>query len=136
MTEGEMSEPLATLAFMALDHGIDSVRQGGPLIPFALHEGPDGERHLTRFMADRIEEGESKARAFARDATDAVRVAIAWDGYLTVDGERSDAIFVEAQERGTSPSSILAQRYRPKARLRKFETIGNPALCGHGELTP
>jgi hypothetical protein len=130
----EMGEALATLAFMAPDHGIDSIREGGPLTPFVMHEDRDGQRHLNRFVAETLEEGVGRAREFARDDVPAERIAVAWDGYLTVDGVRSDAIFVEAQETGETSSVILAQRYRPKARLRKFETIGNPALCGHGDL--
>ena len=103
-----MTEALATLAFVALDHGIESVREGGPLIPFAIHEGLDGERNLTRFVAEREKEGEARAREFARQNIADGRVAIAWDGYLTVDGDRADAILVEAPWRAERPVRALA----------------------------
>ena len=45
-----------------------------------------------------------------------------------------DAIFAEALE-ADGTVTIFAQRYKPKARLRSFETIGNPALVpGKGKL--
>ena len=38
----EYSQELIELAFAALDHGIDSVREGGPLIPFVMTESGEG----------------------------------------------------------------------------------------------
>jgi hypothetical protein len=58
---------------------------------------------------------------------------VVYDGYLTVAGERSDAIFVEAQERGSTASVIFAQRYRPGGRFKKFNTIGNAAFVSEGD---
>ena len=44
--ESEMNEPnpkLMDVIFLALDHGIESVKSsGGPLIPFVITEGPNG----------------------------------------------------------------------------------------------
>ena len=120
------------LAFFALDHGVESIKNGGPLVPFAVTEGPDG-RNLERFASERLEEGQAHARAHVRSAGDAVRVAITYDGFVTLEGERSDAILVEAQERNRPASVILAQRYRPGGRLRRFSTIGNAAFLGDGE---
>ena len=119
------------VVFAALDHGIDSVRDGGPLIPFVLAERAEG-RDLARFAAETLEQGHAQARRHA-GSSDAQRVAVSYDGYLTVEGERSDAVFVEAQERGSESSVIFAQRYRPGGRLRKFSIIGNAAFAGEGE---
>jgi hypothetical protein len=120
------------LAFMALDHGVGSVAQAGQLTPFVVTEVA-GERRLSRFAAERLEEGLAYARAFAREADDAQRVAVVYDGYLTLAGERSDAVYVEAQERGAETAVVLAQRYRPAGRFKKFATIGNPGLLGPGD---
>ena len=68
-----------------------------------------------------------------RSLPDAERVAIAYDGFVTVEGERSDAVLVEAHERGQPASVVVLQRYRPRALLKKFAVIGNPALAGEGE---
>jgi nucleotide-binding universal stress UspA family protein len=131
MSDIPASEELVDVVFAALDHGIDSVRDGGALVPFVLAEDADG-RSLTRFAASTLEESQAQARQHA-EASGAARVALAFDGYLTIDGERSDAILVEAQERGTDASVVFAQRYRPGGRLRKFSTVGNAAFTGPGD---
>ena len=117
------------LVFVALDHGIESVADGGPLIPFAVIA--DG-RELVRFAAETLEDGHAQARQHVRSG-DALRVAIAHDGYLTVEGERSDAVLVEAEERGQGTSLVFAQRYRPGGRFKKFATVGNAAFVASGD---
>ena len=125
----EASRELGDLLFFAVDHGVESIRDGGPLIPFVVVE-IGGERRLTRFAAERLEEGVAQAAAFANAQLREVdRCALAWDGYITIPGdERRDAIYVEGTERGRTNSVVLGQRYLPRRRLRKFTTIGNPAL--------
>jgi len=54
--------------------------------------------------------------------------AVAFDGYLTTDGERSDAAFVEAGERGQPEAVVFAQRYRVKKRSGKVERVKRPLL--------
>jgi hypothetical protein len=94
-------------------------------------ETADG-RELVRFAAETLEEGLAQARQHVR-AGDALRVAIAHDGYLTVGGERTDVVLVEAQEGSGSNSVVFAQRYRPGGRFKKFATIGNAAFVESGE---
>jgi len=130
----EMSQQFADLVFLALDHGIDSVRaSGGPLIPFVVFE-QEGTRELRRFVAERLEHSLQKARediaAFPPSVT---AYAIAYDGFLTVQGTKFDAILVEASERGRPVGVRMAQRYTPKKLLRSFQTVGNPALLGECE---
>ena len=59
------------LVFLALDHGIESVRGGGPSIPFVVAETA-GERHLQRFVANTLEERLHHARAAASALPDTV----------------------------------------------------------------
>ena len=119
------SNDLMEFALFALDHAADSVLpSSGPLVPFCLIE-VGGERKLTRFLGD-LEEGQQAARDKASQTPGAERAAVAWDGYLTVEGTRTDAVFVEASERGDSESVILAQRYT------SGERAGNPVLVGRG----
>ena len=130
----QMSEKFATLVFLALDHGVDSVRaSGGPLIPFIVVE-QDGKRELRRFVAERLEEGQQRAReAVAALPPSATAYALAYDGYITVQGTKFDAILVEASERSRPAGVRMAQRYTPKRFLRSFQTVGNPALLGKCE---
>jgi hypothetical protein len=59
---------------------------------------------------------------------------VAWDGYLTVEGERTDAVFVEAYEAGAESSTLLAQSYKAVGRIRKkIELVGNAAFVGRGD---
>ncbi|MGH2640194.1 MAG: hypothetical protein ACRDGO_00685, partial [Actinomycetota bacterium] len=64
---------------------------------------------------------------------------LAYDGYVKLpNGERSDAIYAEGVEADSAVVMGLAQRYRPKRPLRKFEAVGNPMLLppGSGKLDP
>ena len=121
---GPLDGPLGDLALFALTHAVRSVvPEGGPLIPFAMVETTDG-RALARFVGD-LEEAQARARDHVR-ASSAVRAAVAWDGYLTVEGVRTDALFVEAGEPGTA-GIVLAHRYRD-AGAGPAEAIGRPIL--------
>lgn len=126
------SDQLMEFALFALDHATASVvPEGGPLVPFSMTEGEEG-RKLARFPGE-LEAGQHHAREAVRAAADARLAAVAWDGYLTVDGQRSDAVFVEAAERGDDESVILAQRYAVSGRFRKkAEALGNAGLVGRG----
>lgn len=117
------------LAELALGHAVTSVvPEGGPLIPFAIVENAEGHRALNRFM-DELTAAQQHARDEVRSAPTAVRAAIAWDGYLTLDGQRQDAVFVEASDRGRA-SIVVAHRYRdvPGA----AEPIGGPVMVERG----
>jgi hypothetical protein len=130
----QMSALLADLAFLALDHGVDSVRaSGGPLTPFVAFE-KDGKRELHRFAAELLEDAQQRAREFIHAFPPSVTAyALAYDGYLTFQGTKFDAILVEASERGRPAGVRMAQRYIPKEQSRDFETVGNPALLGECE---
>ena len=131
----EISEAAARLVFVALDHAIDSIRDGGPLVPFVITDLA-GVHDLTRFAAGdlghagdlgaSVERAVEHVRSLAIGPDDSA--VVAYDGYLsTVPDGRQDAIFVEAID-GLGHVAFVAQRYRPKGRLRGFEVLGNPAL--------
>jgi hypothetical protein len=128
----EMSEKFADLVFLALDHGIDSVRaDGGPLIPFVVFV-QDGEAFMQRFATERLEEGPELARqAIAASPANVIAYALAYDGYITIEDTKFDAILVEASERDRPAGVRMAQRYIMKE--QNFETVGNPALLGECE---
>jgi hypothetical protein len=116
------------VVFAGLDHGIDSVRGGGPLVPFVIVEH-DGARALRRFVVGdpfELEESVAQAALFAREAAglSGDRLVLVYDAYLRMSDERFDATYAEGIE-GGSLAAIIAQRYRPKGRIRGLETIGN-----------
>jgi hypothetical protein len=127
----EISPETADLLFFGLDHGIDSVRAGGPMIPFVIAER-SGERSLARFVAETLEEGVAHAVDSIK-ANPADRSVLVYDGYLTLpSGEKFDAIYAEAVD-AAGHVTVMAQRYKPKRLLRGFETVGNPALLPSGQ---
>jgi hypothetical protein len=130
VSEVPASDNLIQFVFAALDHATSMVEDGSTLIPFVMSETAAG-RELVRFVSDTLEEGQAQARQHVAE-NPADRVGVVYDGYLTVEAKRFDAIFVEAQERGTEKSVIFAQRYRPGGRLRKFSTVGNAAFVDEG----
>ncbi|MBT2522329.1 hypothetical protein [Arthrobacter sp. ISL-28] len=125
----EYSEELVNLAFMALDHAIDSVVSSGvDLVPFVIREKGD-QRHLQRYVAGQLQESVAAARQSVRDEPLPDRIALAWDGFMTTQDGRQEAVFVESYEQGTPAGFILAQRYQRAGFLKKKrESLGNPAL--------
>jgi hypothetical protein len=127
----DVAPDTADLLFFGLDHGIDSVRGGGPLIPFVIAER-NGERTLARYVAETLEEGVAQAVDSIK-ANSADRSVLVYDGYLTLpNGEKFDAIYAEAVD-AAGEVTVAAQRYKPKRMLRGFETVGNPALLPSGQ---
>ncbi|WP_091336873.1 hypothetical protein [Micromonospora rhizosphaerae] len=62
-----------------------------------------------------------------RAIVDADGCTLAWDGYLTLDGQRRDAVFVRAHEGGQPSAALFAQRYAPAA---PFDELGNSVFLG------
>ncbi len=122
---------LMELVFMALDHGVDSIRSsGGPLVPFLMTETEDA-RNIHRFVTERLEDGPVEARNALWSAEERPQFAVVcYDGYLTAEGRRYDAVMAEAYDMNDPFCYLLAQRYKPKAFLSRFTTIGNAAFIG------
>lgn len=123
------SKELLEVTFFALDHAVESLRAGGPLVPFVIVETASG-RKLARFVAETLEGSIEQARRCLRGRTDVPRAELAYDGYFTLDGTRYDAVLVEAHEAGLAAPIMLCQRYEPKRRFRPLRTIGNPGDAG------
>src|ERR1700676_3020460 len=124
--ELQMSKLFDDLVFFALDHGVNSVREGGVLVPFIVYEN-DGKRSLHRYAADTLEESLRQARLAASRLPRTVEAcAMAYDGFVTLKDNKYDAIIVEAAEHGKPVGVKLAQRYYPKRFIRRFRTEGNP----------
>lgn len=124
---------LLDLAFLALDHGIGSISDAGgeTLIPFVLTQDRSG-RHLRRFVADTLEESVAAARShLAGLPTSVETVALAFDGFVTIQGTRSEAIIVQAQRRGFSQSANYAQRYQRDG--SRIAVVGNAAHLGEAD---
>jgi hypothetical protein len=126
----DASPKLGDLIFLALDHGVDSIRQGGPLVPFIMTD-TDGKRSFNRFVAEPYEKAVAEAKAAATKLPPQSHLyALAYDGFITVGGKKYDAIIVHGAERGQGNAYLLAQRYVPASNGKPLESIGNPAFIG------
>ncbi|WP_162943928.1 MULTISPECIES: hypothetical protein [unclassified Rhizobium] len=127
------SQAFAEFFFFAIDHGFASVEDGGgPLIPFTMLVDSAGQKKLTRFAMDKLEDGVQAAKNSVTPTGAIAMYAIAWDGFITIEGRKWDAICVEAGEAQTEFGVLLCQRYtaEKKGLLRKTRSVrvGNPAL--------
>lgn len=133
MTDFTPSQEFADFFFLAIDHGFGSVEDsGGPLVPFTMVVESTGNKRLSRFALERLEDGLEEARSSITTSSSLVRYAIAWDGFITWEGRKWDAILVEAGEQSQEHGVLFAQRYTQgkKGFFRKgrCERVGNPAL--------
>jgi hypothetical protein len=132
MNEGSNnSSELNDLMFLALDHGFASIEdKSGPLVPFVMVRTISCQKTMHRFVCERLEEGVKKAKAYIEaNKSELEMYAIAWDGYVTLEGKRWDAILVEASERSNELGFLLCQRYETKGTFKKKNhAVGNPAL--------
>jgi hypothetical protein len=113
-----------SLLLYAMDHAISALRDGRSLVPFVVADsGADPELH--RFDADDVQASLLGASRYVATECGGTAAVLVYDGLLTMGETASEAIYAETvDERGAV--AVVAQRYRPRTRLRRFETIGNP----------
>ena len=126
-----LPDAAAHLLGAAVADSLDSVRgSGSPFVPHLMvmeEPGDPRARRLThvRFPGE-LGEGLEQARARASEATgfvEASAYAIAWDAFLTVEGDRKDAVLVEVGSRQDAEGWLFAQAYGPvKQRFRRATT--------------
>ncbi|MGC1986763.1 MAG: hypothetical protein WA668_15365, partial [Candidatus Cybelea sp.] len=87
-----------------------------------------------RFVAQPYEVSLEKAVSFLRDNTDAAILVIAYDGFVTMDGARTDAILVRGYVNGATKTVVFAQRYARARFLKQFKTIGQPAFIAVADI--
>lgn len=133
------SAKFAEFFSLAIEHAFGSITDARrPLVPFAMTVGIDGQQRLTRFVTGRLEEGLERAiQHVDAHQHDLAMYAIAWDGHVTFEGERTNAILVEAGERKDPRSVVFCQRYREVRagllRRNRRRSVGEPALIDRPE---
>ena len=125
---------LVDMMFFGLDYGIDNIKINGKgaLVPFVVTE-KDGQNKLDRFVTERLEDGLNEGLRFLENEKESRFGVIVYDGFLTVDGQKIDAVLVKGFDRNDEVGYMIGQRYKPKKILRSFELIGNPAFIGNDE---
>jgi hypothetical protein len=117
--------------FSGLDHGVNSISDGGgPLIPFLMTQIGD-KKELKRFVTEKYEEGIGAAEKTLEDLTPKPDFAlIAFDGFITMENRKYDAIFVRAFDRTQNEGFEFCQRYIPNTEGDGIEPTGNSAFVG------
>lgn len=132
-SQEDVERKLNAITFLAIDHGMGSVSDGCcPMTAFAITEDEEGKRTLDRFITERIEQGVERAKQFVDEKRGTIeRYAFAWDGFVTIEGRKWDAILVEAGDRFQDNGYLMCQRYDRKGLIRKKNVpVGNVALIG------
>lgn len=140
MSNPPFSETLAELIECALEHGVDSVSTGEPLIPFVMYDDTAGERQLQRHFAPTddgqgidLDASVASAKKFANGlAGKAFRATVVVDGRIAdpTDGQKRDCLLAFGYEDGEPEQVILGQIYFPAKGLRKFSIRENLVLLG------
>jgi hypothetical protein len=117
---------LNDLMFKALDHAIDSIASGGELVTFVMTEN-----NLQRFVTSTLDESKERAEEYLIGLKGETLAALAYEGYLTLEGTKFNAVFTKAFDVNEEKGVLIAQRYEPKGFLKKFNIVGNPALIEH-----
>lgn len=133
----ETADSTKELVFTALDYALENAQLSDqPFTPFSFARREDGTATLTRFAVDPgtdIPETLQAARDYLATAEPGTTaITLAYDGYTTYEGERTEAVFIEAHQLDLDRALVLAQRYvRTNGEL---EPLGNPML--QAELDP
>jgi len=129
----ETSIEMNDLMFAALDHAVASIEDAKHLVPFAMTINNAGDKKLTRFALEFLEQGLEAARVHVQSEKESINIyAIAWDGFITLEGKKWDCVLVEAGELNAVKGALLAQRYEEKGIFKKKRfPIGNPVLVEH-----
>jgi hypothetical protein len=128
---------LSDLIGKAIDHGLSSVEDArGPLIPFTLvlQDHPDPKQRqltLTRHAGEYLEDCLLAAQNSITPESGGLMYSLAWDGFVTIDGRKWDAILVEAGDSFNADGVIFAQRYEAKEtgffkKKRRNVAVGDP----------
>ncbi|MCX6738518.1 MAG: hypothetical protein NT098_00505 [Candidatus Parcubacteria bacterium] len=117
------------LLFRALEHAVNSITDGEILFPFVMTP-----TNVQRFVSDRIENGKEQAEKYIEDQKTEPLLCLAYDGFVTLEAIKEDAVFVVGIDRDRGKKIIMAQRYKPKSDLSKLTVVGNPILVEEQEL--
>jgi hypothetical protein len=128
--ELSISEAVSNLALVALEHGLADRQGGADFSPFVLIES-DGCCYV-RHCRDANPVNE--AAAFLRREPDTSGTyALAYDGFVTVEDTKFDAVLVIAGEFGSPGAFVFTQRYDASA--TPLTLVGEPAFIGeHASL--
>jgi len=95
-------------------HAVWCVSDGETLIPFVAYEHADGKRQLNRLVTERVEDGAAKGKEWlAKNPEGAARAVLIFDGFITLKGDRIDALIVTVRDYTLGDAELtIAVAYR------------------------
>lgn len=127
----EIADSTKELVFTALDYALENAQLSDqPFTPFSFARREDGTATPTRFAVapgtDIPETLEAARDHLATAEPGTTAITLAYDGYTTYEGERTEAVFIEAHQLDLDRALVLAQRYMRTD--GEVEPLGNPML--------
>lgn len=125
----DASKELTSKLLNALDHAVQMKKDGiDPMLPFAFVYS-DNNNTLKSFVGDTLEYAEKMfERTIMEEKPD--YAIYGYDGYLTIEGNKNDAILLKAYQKTDDVIYLVGQRFIPKSDQNDCEIIGNPAFLG------
>ena len=97
-----------------------------------MYAGSEG-RSLHRFVEELVR-AQELARQWVRAQSGLRMACVAWDGYVTLNGVRTDAVFVDGCDDSREQGCVFLQRYVRAGRLRRStKALGNAGLCARSD---
>lgn len=116
-----MEQGIELAGFFAA-HAVWCVSEGETLVPMLAHLDRSGLRSMSRLVASRLEEGvEEGKRQLEADAHDRACAVLVYDGYITLESGKTDALFMDIRSYGVPRSSVtMAIPYRHQKSTQGF----------------
>lgn len=127
----------AELAGFFAAHSVWCVSDGETLVPLFGDEGVNGERGLTRLAAEYLREGVELGKSMLeQNKARALRAVLVFDGYLTLNRARLDALLVTFVDYTGAAKIVveMAVPYRAKKDTAGF-AVHRPKLISFGGIT-
>jgi hypothetical protein len=133
LPELDESPKLLKLMLFALNEACKEIARTGGQTPLAVIETPAGQ-FIQGFKGKRLEfEYEEARQALLTAPSEAERYALAWAGYLTLQGVRYETVMIGGGERGKPRGATMGLRYKQQLPEVRFQPIGNPKILGPGD---
>lgn len=128
----DASQELTSKLIRTLEHAVLLKKDGiDPMIPFAFVYNGENET-IKSFVGDTPEYADKMfEKTILEESPD--YVIYGYDGYLTVEENKTDTILIKAYDKIDDVIYLVAQRFIPKDKNKECEIVGNPVFLGTEE---